>query len=573
MSGAKPLAILDPAAWPKLQAVKAERMKRSFAWFVKNAWTHADTAELVWGWHLDALCNCLQAVAEKRISNLLINIPPGHAKSMIVSVLWPAWRWAVDPKWSGMFGSYELGLVTRDAVKTRALVESDWYTDLFRTNHYTGARTWDLQEDQNTKKLYKNDQGGLRQATSVGLGTGYRGDTLVVDDPLSVDGAYSEVELLAASRWFFETMPTRFNDMATAQKVVIMQRLHEADVSGEILRREHEQWQHLCLPAEFDPARKAVIRDNAGAVVFEDPRTVKGELLFPAKFPRVVVDKLKATLGPYSFSGQMDQKPSPLGGGVLKTAWWAPRWLLPGERLREGVDLACGVPLIGIQVPVPFDFIFSVTDAAFKGTDKSDRVAIGVFGMKWPNLYLLDLVWDQMDFQQTLRAFIMLVGRWKKMSEIVIEEAANGAALISTLKSVLPGVNPITPEGGKISRILGASPYMAAGNIILPHSPSFTPSPRPGPSGEPTVANLNDLIHEASAFPKGRNDDGIDMVAYAVNRFLTNAEGAGLAALAAAVTAHPVTGLTIGLPPPVPKASEVQEGLAMLSLAMPPRGV
>ncbi len=567
------LKILDPQAWPKLKAVQAERMKRSFKLFVQRGWAHADPAPLVWGKHLDALCACLQAVAEGRIANLLINIPPGHAKSMIVSVLWPAWRWAVKPSWSGMFGSYELGLVTRDAVKTRALMEGDWYTDLFRTDHVSGAILWELQEDQNTKKLYKNTLGGLRQATSVGLGTGYRGDTLVVDDPLSKDGADSDVELLSASKWFFETMPTRFNDMQTAQKVVIMQRLHERDVSGEILSREPGLWQHLNLPAQFNPMKRSVVKDNTGAVVFEDWRTQPGELLFPEKFPLSVINGLRNSLGPYSASGQLDQEPSPLGGGVLKAEWWRWRWLMPGERVREGIDQVCGVPLEGVRVPVPFDFIFSVTDAAFKGTDKSDRVAIGVFGMKWPNLYLLDLVWDQMDFQLTLRAFLTLVKRWPKMSEIIIEEAANGAALISTLKGVLPGVNPIAPEGGKISRILAASPFMSAGNIILPHSPNFTPSPRLGPSGEPVVASINMLIAEASAFPKGRNDDGIDMVSYAVNKFLTNGDGAALAALAAAVTTNPNTGLTIGLPPARPRQADVEAGLAMLGLAKPPGGV
>ena len=546
------LKILDPGAWPSLPAVKAERMKRSFALFVKNAWTYADTADLVWGWHLDALCACLQAVTEKRIPNLLINIPPGHAKSMIVSVLWPVWRWARDPSWSGMFGSYELGLVTRDAVKARALVKSDWFTDLFRTNHATKAITWELEADQDTKKLYKTTEGGMRQATSVGLGTGYRGDTLVVDDPLSVDGAYSEIELEAATRWFFETMPTRFNDMKHAEKVVIMQRLHEADVSGEILRREPEQWQHLNLPAEFDPETKAVVRDLQGRVVFEDPRKVKGELLFPAKFPADVLAKLRVSLGPYAASGQLDQRPSPLGGGVLKAAWWAPRWLLPGELLRPGNDRACGRPLIGVPVPLPFSMIFSVTDAAFKGTDKSDRVAIGVFGLKWPNLYLIDLVWDQMDFQGTLISIRALVKRWPRMGEILIEDKANGDALISTLRSEFAAVLPISPEGGKVSRILAASPYLAAGNVILPHSPSFTKSPRG------TVADLDALIAEAGAFPKGKNDDGIDMVSYAVNRYLTNEDGASLAALAAANTVHPVT------KGPIVSPAE-PDGLAMLS--------
>ncbi len=542
----KPLAITDPSAWPKLMEVRAERMRRSFALFVKLAWTEgqADPAPLIWNWHLDALCTCLQAVTEKRIQNLLINIPPGYAKSMIVSVLWPAWRWTRNPEWSSMFGSYELGLVMRDAVKSRTLIESDWYGAHFRGSRIAKGPNgepvqkdpWALQDDQNTKKLYKTTEGGMRQATSVGLGTGYRGDTLVVDDPLSVDGAYSDVELKGAASWFFETMPTRFNDMATAERVVIMQRLHEGDVSGEILKREPGKWQHLCLPAEYDPTRHSVVRDNTGAVVFEDPRKVKGELLFPAKFPAHVLASLRSSLGPYSSSGQLDQRPSPIGGGMLKAHWFAKRWLLPGEVAPPGLDPYTGCPLVGVALPLPdkanggqlFTRIFSITDAAFKAGEKNDRVAIGTFGFRWPNLYLLDLIWDQLDFTMSLAALRLLRARWPRMSEILIEDKANGDAIINVLKGEFPGVEAISPEGGKVSRILAMVPSLSAGNVIFPLSASFTPSPRTG-----ITASIADLIGEAGAFPKGANDDGIDMLSYAVNRYLTSEEGAALAALAA----------------------------------------
>lgn len=512
---------------PTLAQVQQERTRRrlvaSFTEFVKAAWQVADPAPLVWGWHLDALCQCLQAVSEHKIKNLLINIPPGHAKSMIVSVLWPVWNWARDPKWSGMFGSYELGLVMRDSVKARALIESEWFTELFRRAP-DGSLRWSMSEDQNTKKNMANTAKGLRQGTSVGLGTGYRGDVLVVDDPLGVAQALSEPEREAANHWFFEVMPTRFNDMSSAQKVVIMQRLHEQDVSGEILSREPGEWQHLCLPAEFDPARKAVVKDNSGAVVFEDPRTVKGDLLFPAKFPRAVVDSLKKSLGPYSASGQLDQLPSPLGGGVLKVEWMRRRWLLPGEQVRPGNDHACGVPLVGVPLPVPITHTFMVTDAAFKDEKHNDRVAIGVWGFKYPNLYLLDLVWDQMDFMATCAAIRKLKALWG-CRDIVIEEAANGVAILNVLRAEFPAVLPVKPEGSKVSRIMASAPFLAAGNVFYPHSPRFSVSPKGN------VATVEALIAEAASFPKGKNDDAIDMQAYAINKFLADTEVTGLLSL------------------------------------------
>lgn len=545
---------------PTLAQVQHERTRRrllgSFTEFTKSAWEVADPAKLVWGWHLDALCQCLQAVTEGRIQNLLINIPPGHAKSMIVSVLWPAWNWAVRPSWSGMFGSYELGLVMRDSVKARALIESEWFTELFRRGP-DGALKWAMSDDLNTKKNMANTAKGLRQGTSVGLGTGYRGDVLVVDDPLGVAQALSEPEREAANHWFFEIMPTRFNDMASAQKVVIMQRLHEQDVSGEILSREGSAWQHLCLPAEFDPERKARVLDRTGAVVFEDPRTVKGELLFPAKFPRHVVDGLKKSLGPYSASGQLDQRPSPLGGGVLKAEWFNKRWTLPGEHARPGNDPTCNVPLVGVPLPLPIVHTFMVTDAAFKDEKHNDRVAIGVWGFVYPNLYLLDLVWDQMDFLATCSAIRKLKGLWG-CRDIVIEEAANGIAIINVLKQEFPAVLPVKPEGSKVARIMASAPFLAAGNVLYPHSPRFSLSP----AGN--VASVDDLIGEAMAFPKGRRDDGIDMQAYAVNKFLADTETTGLLSLGAAASVTMPNGV------PAPQTREQAMDLSALAAAFGP---
>lgn len=510
---------------PTLDQIRAERHRRklvaSLKDFVIEAWPFIDPEPLVWGKHLDGVCACLQAIAEKKIKNLLINIPPGHAKSMIVSVLYPAWRWARDPSWSSIHASYEMRLVMRDAVKARHLIESDWYKETFRM----GSRPWDLQDDQNTKQVYVNTAGGMRQGTSVGQGTGYRGNALVVDDPVSVDQSYSEVELATANRWFFETMPTRFNDMANAERVLMMQRLHTSDPSGEVLRREGEDWQHLCLPAEYDPALRSVVRAFDGTIIFEDWRTKPGELLFPEKFPAKVIATLKKSLGPYGTSGQLNQRPSPMGGGVLKKAYFNRRWTLPGKTVRPGVDPDCGVELIGKVIPIPIPRTFLITDAAFKGEKDSDRVAVGAWCLIYPNLYLLDLIWDQLDFGETLKAIRMLNAKWNPI-EILVEDKANGSAIINTLQTELTGVTPIDPgTTSKHARILAGLPFLAAGNVWYPAEPAFTPSPRGN------IATVSALIAEAAAFPKGANDDGIDMQAYAINKYLADGELAGVLAM------------------------------------------
>lgn len=505
MSAPRAVAVLDPE---NVRRARAERRRRSFRLFVRDAWEHADPAPLVWGWHLEALCDHLQWVSEGKIRRLLINIPPGHAKSMIVSVLWPAWVWARDPKWSAIFASYELGLVTRDAVRSRDLLDSDWYRSLFRNP--SDARSWEWNDDQNAKKLYKNTAGGGRQAVSVGSGTGYRAETLVVDDPLSADQANSDVERENANRWFFETMSTRFNDLETATRVVIMQRLHESDLSGEIVRREGAKWCHLRLPSLFEPKSRAVSRSHSGEVLWTDPRTNEGDLLFPAKFSRETLDDLKVSLGSAAFEAQHQQRPSKAQGNVLQRAWFTRRWFDP----RTPVTPAPGLTLEAL--PAKFDRLLIVTDAAFKKTSDTDRIAIGVFGLKRPNLYLLDLVWARMTFSETLQAIRGLKAKWPRVGEIAIEDKANGPAIVDVLNKEIAGVMGFEPFGGKVARIMAAAPFLEAGNVWLPANAPW----------------VSDLIEESAQFPKGANDDGIDMLSSAIIRTLLGGSFHALAALA-----------------------------------------
>jgi hypothetical protein len=228
--------------------LKAEKARRRLHEFVVQAWQVLEPeTRLIEGVHLDAICEHLQAVTEGRLRNLIINVPPGHAKSLLTSVFWPAWTWIDHPESRWLFSSYREPLATRDSVKCRRLIESEWYQERWGDRYqFTG--------DQNQKQRFENDRTGYRVVVPMSSGTGERGDYVVVDDPHSVDQAQSDAERTSAVDWWNGSMSTRLNDFATGHKVVIQQRLHEADLTGDLLARGG--YELLCLPAEFEPDRR-----------------------------------------------------------------------------------------------------------------------------------------------------------------------------------------------------------------------------------------------------------------------------------------------------------------------------
>ena len=214
----------------ELRILRAEKARRHLDEFVAQAWHVLEPATpFVKGLHMEAICQHLQAVTEGRIGNLIINVPPGHAKSLLTAVFWPAWVWIDNPQTRWLFASYSAQLSVRDSLKCRRLIESEWYQQ--RWGH-----RYQLTSDQNQKHRFENDRTGYRIATSVGgSATGERADVVVVDDPHSVDQAESDAERRTAVEWFNGTMSTRLNDFTRGHKVVIQQRLHEADLTGDLL--------------------------------------------------------------------------------------------------------------------------------------------------------------------------------------------------------------------------------------------------------------------------------------------------------------------------------------------------
>lgn len=281
----------------------------SFAGFVKEAWHVLEPENpLIWNWHLQALCDHLEAITRGTMHpRLIINISPGSSKSMFVSVMWQAWEWGplASPGKRYVSAAYETSLSHRDSRKTRDLILSDWYQAL-----------WPLELARKADDSFSNRSFGTRDAVAFSAITGKRGDRFTIDDPHSLDGAESEVEREKAVRRFVEGGQNRVNDQEKSAIVIVMQRLHEADLTGAIVARELG-YVHLMIPMEFEPERACVTHLKDGSEFWRDPRTEDGELMDPVRMPPHVVSNLKKD-NDYMWAGQYQQRPAPREGGMFK---------------------------------------------------------------------------------------------------------------------------------------------------------------------------------------------------------------------------------------------------------------
>lgn len=291
-----------------------ELARRSLRHYMKQMWHVVEpTTPFVGGWHLDAICDHLQAVkagiknpdAVGAIRKLIINVPPRMTKSLTVSVGLPTWVWIDQPSFRSIHTSYSEDLSVRDSVKSRAVIQSPWY-----------QRNWGhlyrLSGDVNLKTRFENDKTGFRLATSVaGMATGEGGDGIFIDDPHNVKDTLgtSERSLQEVADWFDFVLQTRLNDQKTGFIILIMQRVHHRDLTGHILAKELG-YEHLCLPMEYEA--------NHPHLWAADPRSIEGELLCPDRMGPAEVKTLKKSLRDYGSAGQLQQRPAPREGGMIK---------------------------------------------------------------------------------------------------------------------------------------------------------------------------------------------------------------------------------------------------------------
>jgi predicted phage terminase large subunit-like protein len=473
-----------------LMDLEAFQYEDSLYDFMRAGWRYIDPNPFVDSWHLGAIAEHLQAVCDGEIKRLIINQPPRTSKSSML-VAFDPWVWAqrnhTDTSGPGvqfLHASYAQTLSIRDSVKTRRLIESPWY------QRYWGERL-QITSDQNTKVRFDNAQGGYRLATSTGgTLTGEGGSIIIIDDPHNAMEAESEAVRQSTLEWFDNSLSTRLNNPRTGAMILVMQRLHEEDLTGHILSTDAgDDWVHLMLPMRYEAERASILYPNA--IGWSDPREEEGELLTPERYDEKSVARLERQLGPYGSAGQLQQRPEPKGGGILKRDWWKD-W--------------------DKDVYPQVDYVLASIDTAYTEKQENDYSAMTVWGVflndnDVPNVILMNAWKDRLELNDLVNKIAKTAKKFK-VDHMLVENKATGISIAQELRRIYSyedfSLQLIDPgRQDKIARAYSVQPVLAEGIIHAPLAFSW--------------ADM--VISECASFPKGKHDDIVDTVTQAL-RFL-----------------------------------------------------
>jgi predicted phage terminase large subunit-like protein len=453
---------------PKVTQEHVQAMLRNdFAFFCRGTFkTLLPSTTILWNWHLDLIANRLEDILQGRYRNLIINIPPRYGKSLIASVAFPAFILGHDPTAEVVCVSYGQDLAEHTALNTRRLMASPMYEEAFSTRLV--SRRAKLSELRTT-------EGGTRLATSVdGMLTGRGGNFLIIDDPLKPSEALSATQREAVNRWYDNTTVTRSNDKENGVKIVIMQRLHEDDLIGHLLRQGN--WELLSLPAIAETDERHEIRTISGTKVIERR---EGEALHPERESLARIQEVREAMGPYTYAAQYQQRPAPEGGGIVQLEWF------------HRFDLAH---------PPIFDRVVQSWDTANKPTELSDYSVCTTWGIKGRNAFLIHVYRNRVDYP-ALKAAVRELAEHHQANEILVEECASGIQLCQELAGQVRGLRAIKPNGkDKVMRMHAQTGLIASGRVFLPHRAPW----------------LETYENELAMFDRGRFDDQVDSTSQAL---------------------------------------------------------
>jgi predicted phage terminase large subunit-like protein len=481
----------------------AEALSGSLVRFVKDCWVHLEPETTYQhNWHVDAICEHLEAVSRGSLKRLMIWVPPQSMKSRLVSIIWPAWEWTHSPGLKYWTASYDNHLTGHLASVSYNLMNTTWYQDRWGDK---------FKFTRDAEHFFQNSRGGHRLATSPeSKGTGYHGHRIILDDALRAQQEVSKVDLEKVNDWYDGTVQTRGLG-ADHARILVMQRLHETDIAAHLL--ELEDWTVLAIPEEYWPThpyawrgRRTDIESQGSTLGSGDPRREEDSLLWPERRPRVLVDAQKAGLK-YRAAGQLQQWPTPREGQLLKRNWW--RFYDPGimKDVKRRPRLSAVVQSI---------------DTPLKDKESNDMVAIQAWGVRGADRYLLDLRKGHMNFTQAKRAIKEQAQYVRRMYPrtahyVLIENAGYGVELIVDLKRELTGVTKISPtqDGDKIMRAEAASSDLESGNCWLPGVGGGADETL-GPS-KVVSADIADFINNLAIFPNAPHDDDVDAWSQCMN--------------------------------------------------------
>lgn len=462
-----------------IDEVEREACKAEFFEFVQSFWSVVIKEDPVYNWHIPFLCNELQQLAPYIVGrkpkpyDMIINIPPGTTKSTIVTVMFPAWLWTQDPSLRIITNSYSMDLSIEHATKSRDIITSDKYRRLFPDVQ--------IRKDKGAKTSYENTKTGARYATSTGgTITGKHAHLILNDDPLNPSQAASDVERLSANE-HTKTLSSRKVNKKNTITITIMQRLHEEDVTGYLLKKKEDSIRHICLPAELSDRVRPV----------EAKKFYIGGLLDPVRLSREVLDEAKTDLGSRGYANQFEQSPSAAGGNIIKKDWFRTVTYPDFARLRTNE---------------PIIFFGDTGYTEEENNDPSGFIATCKIG---DLMYITHAKKVLMEFPELIR-FIPTYVRsqgYTQASSVRIEPKASGKSIVQMLRksSDINITETPSPTDDKTVRLTAASPTVEAGRVVL------------------VEGGWNDeFIEEVCGFPAKPHDEYADLIGYAIKYHFPN---------------------------------------------------
>ena len=458
-------------------ALEKKLCEMSFYEFFKAAWIVVEPAvPLSTNWHHKYICDMLQEECERIIAqkpktkDIIINVPFRSTKSLIVTVMFPVWAWIKSPKLRFITSSYSATLSIELATKSRDIIFSDWF-----------KRRWGdvfhIKKDQNLKERYENNFVGMRRATSVGgTVTGQGGDFLIVDDPLSPQMANSATERENANEWYRTTFYSRLNQADIGVRIIIMQRVHEDDLSGFLLDREtRTKYRHICIPATNEDG-------NIKPKSLEKFYNQETGLFWEDRFSRKILDDYKSALGTYGYAGQLQQTPTPLDSGMIHKDWFK----IDRYRVDEAI-------------------VNFVIDPAYTANEKNDPSALLAYTYKDNKWQIVDCINVYKEFPELVKFIPQWVKKngYTNRSRIYVEPKASGKSIVQTLvrETGLNVKEDKPPTKDKVARVSDVSASLESGRVSLLN-------------GEWNHKFLEQLVK----FPAAKHDDMVDCLVMAVNK-------------------------------------------------------
>lgn len=452
----------------KILQIQAKVYNDSLNYFIQRSFHCLNPGvEYQHNWHIDAIAEALNEVYKGNIKRLIINIPPRYLKSICVSVAFPAWILGKDPNKRIIVACYSEKLSLKHSLDTKLIIENKFYKKIFKNTIITNK--------QNEKYKFMTTKNGFRFAASVGgTLTGEGGDILIIDDPHNPQQVLSNIYRNKTIEWFSNTFSTRLNDKKNGAIIIIMQRLHNNDLSGFLLK--NSDWKHLNL--QIINEEEKIIKIGKFEKLLKP-----NEILFEEREGLTEIKKLKIDMGLYNFNAQYQQKPLILNYGMIKQEW-----------------------LLKYNEKINFENIYLSFDTAIKTGINNDPTVCTVWGENSGNYYLIEVFRKWLEYPELKKESILLIKKYKP-NAILIEDKASGQSLIQDLKrEIKKNIIAIKVNKDKITRFASITPLFESKRIFILNNNIW----------------LYDYEYELLSFPSGEHDDQVDSTSQFLNWISNN---------------------------------------------------